>query len=56
MSRGDGGHEGHNYLVHRIGLDNFSLPGQQWPSKTITVQGSRRAWLIKIKYHLSYAS
>ena len=47
MSKGDGGHEGHNYLAHRIGLDFISLPGQQWPSKTMTVQGSQWAWLIK---------
>ena len=47
MSKGEGGHEGCNYLAHRIGLDFISLPGQQWPSKTITVQGSRRARLIK---------
>ena len=46
MSKGDGDYEGRNYLAHRIGLDFFFLPGQQWPSKTITVQGSRRAWLI----------
>ena len=47
MNKGDGGHEGCNYLAHRIGLDFISLPGQQRPSKTITVQGSRQAWLIK---------
>ncbi len=42
---GDGGHEGRIFVAHHIGLDNISLPGQQWPSKTITVQGSHWAWL-----------
>ena len=42
----DGGHDGCKMVAHHIGLDNISLPGRQWPSKTITVQGSRQAWLI----------